>query len=176
MNSEAQQNRYAPPEAHVSDVVSADGDAAPASRGIRFGAAMIDGLISLAVALPVIIAAISAGVMADPMAAFDPAILFGVSGLISLVGCVALIAVTIVLVHRNGQTIGKKLVGIKVLRSDGSRASLGRIFWLRNVVNAIPSMIPFVGNFYGLVDHLFIFTEKRQCLHDKIADTIVVTA
>lgn len=176
MSSEAQQNRYAPPEAHVSDVASAEGDTTPASRAIRFGAAMIDGVISIAVALPVIIAAFSAGAMTNPAAVFDPAILFGVSGLISLVGCIALIVVTIVLVHRNGQTIGKKLVGVKVVRSDGSRASLGRIFWLRNVVNAIPGMIPLVGNFYVLVDHLFIFTEKRQCLHDKIADTIVVTA
>lgn len=176
MSSEAQQNRYAPPEAHVSDVASGEGDAAPASRAVRFGAAIIDGLISTAVALPVIIAAFSAGAMADPTAVFDPAVLFGVSGLISLVAGVALIVVTIMLVHRNGQTIGKKLVGIKVVRSDGSRASLGRIFWLRNVVNTIPSLIPLVGNFYVLVDHLFIFTEKRQCLHDKIADTIVVTA
>ena len=80
------------------------------------------------------------------------------------------------LVKRNGQTIGKKLAGIKVVRSDGSKASLGRIFWLRNIVNAIPSAIPFLGSLYGLVDHLFIFGDKRQCLHDKIADTVVVTA
>ena len=78
--------------------------------------------------------------------------------------------------HKNGQTIGKKLLSIKVVRSDGSRASLARIFWLRNIVNAIPGAIPLLGNLYVLADHLFIFGEKRQCLHDKIADTIVVRA
>jgi uncharacterized RDD family membrane protein YckC len=67
-------------------------------------------------------------------------------------------------------------VGIKVVRSDRSHASLGRIFWLRNVVNWIPSAIPYLGNIYGLVDALFIFSESRQCVHDKIADTIVVKA
>jgi uncharacterized RDD family membrane protein YckC len=79
-------------------------------------------------------------------------------------------------VHKNGQTIGKRIVGIKVVRTDFSRATLGRIFWLRNVVNAIPGAIPYVGNVYGLVDHLFIFGESRQCVHDKIADTVVVKA
>ena len=44
--------------------------------------------------------------------------------------------------------------------------------WLRNVANIALGLIPF----YGLVDPLFIFGEQRQCLHDKIADTIVVKA
>ena len=58
------------------------------------------------------------------------------------------------------------------MRRDGSPASLGRIFWLRNVVNTILGIIPL----YGIIDVLFIFGEARQCLHDKIADTIVVKA
>jgi uncharacterized RDD family membrane protein YckC len=79
-------------------------------------------------------------------------------------------------VAANGQTIAKKLLGIKVVRSDGTRATVGRIFWLRNVVNTLISMIPLIGGLYALVDALFIFTERKQCLHDKIADTIVVNA
>jgi uncharacterized RDD family membrane protein YckC len=79
---------------------------------------------------------------------------------------------TILFVSRNGQSIGKKLLGIKVVRSDGSKASLGRIFLLRNVVNTLLGIIPL----YGLVDALLIFGEARQCVHDKIADTIVIKA
>ena len=90
------------------------------------------------------------------------------------------IIVTIVLVHRNAQTIGKKLVGIKVARKDGSRASLARIFWLRNVVNALVGMVllvvPFLGGFYSIIDSLMIFGEQRRCIHDYIADTIVIRA
>ena len=36
--------------------------------------------------------------------------------------------------------------------------------------------IPFIGVFYVLVDCLLIFRESHQCLHDNIADTIVVKA
>ena len=50
--------------------------------------------------------------------------------------------------------------------------TLGRLFWLRNVVNGALAIIPL----YGLIDVLFIFAEQRQCLHDKLADTIVVKA
>jgi uncharacterized RDD family membrane protein YckC len=171
MNAETQQNPYAPPQAEVSDIDEREAIVEPAGRGIRFGAAMIDGLCFIAIYAPILVA-----VGLNPAAITDPATFISIWGFISLVGLIALIVITVVLVQRNGQTIGKKLVGIKVVRSDGSRATLGRIFWLRNVVNAIPSAIPFVGNVYALVDHLFIFGDKRQCLHDKIADTIVVTA
>ena len=79
---------------------------------------------------------------------------------------------TVAYVKANGQTIAKKWLGIKVVRADGSPATLGRIFWLRNFLNIVFSIIPL----YGIIDSLFIFGESRQCLHDKIADTIVVNA
>jgi uncharacterized RDD family membrane protein YckC len=75
-------------------------------------------------------------------------------------------------VVRNGQTIGKRLLEIKVVRSDGSRASLGRIFWLRNVVNGLLAFVPL----YGLIDLLLIFGARRWGIHDVIADTIIVRA
>jgi uncharacterized RDD family membrane protein YckC len=35
-------------------------------------------------------------------------------------------------------------------------------------------MIPVVGRLINLVDPLLIFGKERRCLHDLIADTIVV--
>ena len=52
------------------------------------------------------------------------------------------------------------------------RCRSGALFWLRNVVNGLLGIIPL----YGLIEVLFIFGEARQCLHDKLADTIVVKA
>lgn len=173
MNTTSQQaNPYAPPQAEVRDT-AAPNESELAGRGERLGAAIVDGIIGMVmIGAPLLI-----GADLDAMAAggfFNAFSSIGMS--LAGLGSVILLAVTAYLVHKNGQTIGKKIVGIKVVRSDFSRASLGRIFWLRNVVNAIPGAIPYIGNVYGLVDHLFIFGERRQCVHDKIADTVVVKA
>lgn len=166
-----QANPYAPPQAEVRDSAAHD-ETELAGRGARFAAAMLDSLVAGVAVVPVFLGAnFQALKDNDYMNAFS-----GVGLGIAVIALLALTGITIYLVHKNGQTVGKKMIGIKVVRSDFSPASLGRIFWLRNIVNAIPGMIPFVGNFYGLVDHLFIFSERRQCVHDKIADTIVVKA
>lgn len=165
-------NPYAPPQAEVRDAVAAEGTLELAGRGTRLGASMLDTLIWAVVVVPLFIGIdIEAARVGHYQNAFSP-IGIGVTVLLALV----MIAITTYLVHQNGQTPGKKVLGIKVVRSDFSRATLGRIFWLRNVVNLLPSLIPYVGNAYGLVDSLFIFNDRRQCVHDKIADTVVINA
>ena len=171
MNVDTQPNPYAPPEAPVSDFQETSDTYEMAGRGARLGAAILDTLIFSIVIIPV---AIATGF--DPIAMTEAATYLQLWGLLSIGLFLGLVAVTTVLVHRNGQTIGKYLLSIKVVRRDGSRATLGRIFWLRNVVNYIPSAIPVLGNFYGIIDSLFIFGARRQCIHDLIADTIVVNA
>jgi uncharacterized RDD family membrane protein YckC len=96
--------------------------------------------------------------------------------MVSLVGFIAWAAITTRLVWSNGQTIGKRALGIKVVRKDGSRASLARIFWLRNALNSVFSWLGYIGLVYQLIDPLLIFQESRQCLHDRIADTVVIKA
>jgi uncharacterized RDD family membrane protein YckC len=108
---------------------------------------------------------------------FDYAAFLASGGLLSMLpGAIILIAVTTWLVVRNGQTIGKKLLGIKVVRTSGAKAGLGRIFWLRNVIINVVGLIPIVGALVALADALLIFRESRKCLHDQIADTIVIKA
>ena len=157
------QNPYAAPSAVVDDVAP-EGEFVLADRGVRLGAAIIDGLL-------VVPASYVFGMMQITKTWPDPGLAIGV-GLYSMV----LLAVNLTLLYRSSQSIGKKLVGIKIVRKDGSRASLARIFWLRGVVNAIPGFIPGIRYFYGLVDALFIFGEPRRCIHDYIADTIVIKA
>lgn len=160
-------NPYAPPQATVRDIADPLAAFVPADRGARLGASILDAIIfMLMVYLPLGLAAIVGAGGGNR----DAAVLGGV--LLGLTGFVAWAWVTIVHVRRSGQSLGKKMVGVKVVRSNGEPVSLGRVFWLRNVVNGLISIIPL----YGIIDVLFIFGEARQCLHDKLADTIVVKA
>jgi uncharacterized RDD family membrane protein YckC len=173
-----QSNPYAPPTAKVEDAVDA-GESDQAGRGTRLGAVLLDGLVfAVAVYVPLFIGlgADLGRIAQNPGLIIESIPRLGVAGLVALCGLVAFAVANIVLVKRNGQTIGKKALGIKVVRADGSPASLGRIFWMRNIIGWVVSFIPIIGAIYGLVDLLFIFASSRQCLHDKIADTIVVNA
>jgi uncharacterized RDD family membrane protein YckC len=72
-----------------------------------------------------------------------------------------------------GQTIGKQLMKIKIVKND-SKDNGGFVpnVLLREIVNGILSFIPL----YALVDILFIFSAEERCIHDRIANTIVVSA
>jgi uncharacterized RDD family membrane protein YckC len=165
-------NPYAPPSAAVYDVADRSGQFVPADRGTRLGAQILDSLIAFVmVYVPFLI---GVAIMGPAEFATSDELTGAAMGAFALgvLGLIAWMYLTVLYVNRNGQSIAKRMLGIKVVRSDGSRASLARIFWLRNVVNIIISVIPL----YGIVDSLFIFSESRQCIHDKIADTIVVNA
>jgi uncharacterized RDD family membrane protein YckC len=173
-------NAYAPPKANVADV-SLGEELTLASRLARLGAALLDGIIVAAlVYTPLVVTGALGVAMANALKSGNPyafwSVFFTGAGGVSILLFLIWAVITFRLVAANGQTIAKKLIGIKVVRSDGSKASVSRIFWLRNVVNGLISAIPIVGSLYALIDILFIFTERRQCLHDKIADTIVVDA
>ena len=174
-------NNYAPPHSVVADIPSTDTPFEKATRLSRLGAVLIDGLIFTIPFIPSYVTAFSTmahtglrgyNYVAVWTAMAGAGILFYAALLINLV----LIVITTVLVYRNAQTIGKKLVGIKVARTDGSRATLARIFWLRYLVNSLIMWVPFFGSFYFLIDSLMIFGEQRRCCHDYIADTIVIRA
>jgi uncharacterized RDD family membrane protein YckC len=168
-----QDNFYAPPRASVADVVSSE-PFELASRGSRLGAAMLDGICFLIPLVPVIMLWVAVFMRranaAQEARSLGPFMALG--GLLVL----GVVIYDLVLLYRNGQTIGKKLCGIKIVRTNGARASLARIFWLRGFVNGLPGAIPLIGRFYALVDILFIFGNARRCVHDYIADTIVVKA
>ena len=174
-------NNYAPPQSVVADISSSDAPFEKATRLSRLGAVLLDALIFGIPFIPSYSAAFRTIVPGRSSAqnyfAFWTAMAnsgpwFYVGSLINLV----LIVITVMLVYKNGQTIGKKILGIKVARTDGSRASLARIFWLRNVLNIVITMVPFFGAFYSLVDTCMIFGGQRRCCHDYIADTIVIRA
>jgi uncharacterized RDD family membrane protein YckC len=64
-------------------------------------------------------------------------------------------------------TLGKHLVGIQVSDPMGRRISF-RAALVRNGLKFVSSVLLCIGFFFAL------FTEKRQTLHDLLADTLVV--
>lgn len=182
-------NPFAPPRAHVEDQFTAPSEMITATRMSRFLAFLVDLSPGLVIA---VIGGITAAVMMPGMLKgdFNPR----VSGFATLAVLFVLIlgvsigwmVWNIVLLYRYGQTLGKKVLGIRVVRMDGSRVSFARFFFLRwmaiavigGVVGGVGGAMHFrfAGNIVTLVDYLMIFGAARRCLHDLIADTRVVTA
>jgi uncharacterized RDD family membrane protein YckC len=169
MSTDADTNRFAPPTAEVADV-SVSGHPELAGRGMRLLSVLIDGLIQGGIYWAITLVAFRS--LSPKGGGMGVGMIIGQV----LLGFVIFIALQAYLLHTEGQTIGKKLLGLRIVRSDGSRATIGRLLGLRYLVGWIVVMIPFIGAIYALVDCLLIFRESRQCLHDNIADTIVVKA
>ncbi len=159
--------RFAPPQARVAE--APDTEQRPGSRGGRLGAALIDGLLQF-----------GAIFLLARVSPWNPFVLAssGVGGMFAMqgVGLVLFIVLHGYLLVRHGQTIGKRLLGLRVVRPDGQAVGIGRLIGLRYGAGFLISAIPAVGMFYPLLDALLIFGRQRRCIHDWIADTIVIRA
>jgi uncharacterized RDD family membrane protein YckC len=88
---------------------------------------------------------------------------------------VGFVAYQLFLLTTEGQTIGKKAMGLRiVLVKDLSNGGFVTNVLLRGGVGWVISMVPVVGMAYGLGDPLCIFRDDRRCLHDHIAGTCVI--
>ena len=139
-----------------------------ASRGRRLMAVLVDGLVSMLLAIPGVIVVI--GTSFNDSEELDPL------GIILIV--LAMILLTIVqavLISKRGQSIGKIALGIRIAHSvDGSNPGFLKGFLIRTLVPQIIYQIPFLGFLFLLVDSCFIFSEQRQCIHDLMAETVVL--
>ena len=79
-------------------------------------------------------------------------------------------------VANTGQTLGKKWMGIKVVKLDGSPVNFVSAVLLREWVLSLAGLIPGIGRVIGLVDAVMIFGKDRRCMHDQIAGTKVILA
>jgi uncharacterized RDD family membrane protein YckC len=162
-------NPYAAPKAAVGDVQSAEPELA--TRWQRFWAAFVDGIVITAA---ILIAGLAVGLSTG--AAVQPAS-FGQMGVPVGIALAVVALINLWMLSRYRATIGKKALKIKMVRKDGSDAGLGRLIFLRGlpqwIVSGLGNVVPLVG-ILSLVDILFIFGKGRRCVHDYIADTIVV--
>lgn len=135
-----------------------------AGLGARFAGALVDGLAMMALAIPGFIMLASANGSPD-----EAVMLLGIGA--------PILVVTIVqwyLIATSGQSIGKKLLGTKIIKMDGSDVDFVSGVILRSWVTGALAQIPIAGGIIGLVDALMIFGDERRTLHDRIAGTQVI--
>lgn len=151
----------------------------PADRGKRLVAKILDGVAIMALFMIVglfgMMFGVGAGAFGNNGEFSETGFAMVYGGIVIVAGLVYLVP-TWMLLSANGQTIGKKLMRIKIVRTDGSPASPGRITGMRWFLPSVLGNVPYVGGVFGLADCLFIFRDDRRCIHDMMADTVVVSA
>ena len=173
-------NPYAPPETESSIPAPESGDAL-AGRGARLGASIVDGLVQAIVLLPLMwFTGYFSRAMEKAMAQAEAggASVIELSPepyLWALAGVVIFIVINWVFLQ-NGQTVGKRLLGIKIVRKDGSPIAATRIITHRFLPVQVAALVPVIGPFLVLVDCLLIFRKDKNTLHDDIAGTKVIQA
>ncbi|MEU3194230.1 RDD family protein [Streptomyces sp. NPDC006992] len=157
-------NPYGGPEGAADPLA---GMAPLASRGKRLVARIIDALL-VAIPIGIIAGVVEGGYSTDTGIDYWPQlsytlVYFLYEGL---------------MLTNSGQTVGKKLMRVRVAMLQNGAVPAGSPGWLRAAVYQIPPLVPCVGSLFWLVNVLFCTWDKpyQQCLHDKAARTVVVAA
>ncbi len=154
-----------------------------AGRGTRLGAAVIDRMLATIVALPgvammwpVFLQLITAGMRGeqpDLEAMSTGSFILGM--MLAGAGWLALFIVQIYLISTRGQSLGKRMLGVRIVKyADNANPGFLHGWLLRNFVPGVIGAVPYIGLLFVLVDLCFIFGEERRCVHDYIAGTKVV--
>jgi uncharacterized RDD family membrane protein YckC len=173
-----ERNPYAPPQAEVRDAPAAPPTKGPlATRTLRLAGAIVDSVASAAFVVPFLL------FTGDWTAAISGELSYGT---ISLVGFASFTAMHGYLLATRGQTIGKWLVGTRIVRAGNDEVpTLARTLGLRYGMLALgPTatfsvlvlnpVISYAFIVVALLDIALIFRRDRRCLHDLIAGTKVV--
>lgn len=161
-------NPYAAPSAEL-ELAPDESTIELATRFSRFLGAVVDGVIGAIVAVPFFI-------LVGPTFGFEfgqqPGMTFNI--LATIYGFILFALIQSYFLKANGQTIGKKLTGIKIVSTQHADVSVGEILGMRYLPISLITMLPIVGQILPLVDALFIFKKDRRCIHDMIAGTCVI--
>ncbi len=140
-----------------------------ATRWQRLGASMIDALCILPVTIPVMY---FTGGFEGISEGLEPSAIY--TFIVGLLGLLVFTTLNYKLLISNGQTIGKKVIGIKIVDLDGELPLAKSHIVKRYAFFYLPSYIPVIGQFISTINILFVFSKSKRCLHDRIAGTRVV--
>ena len=147
-----------------------------AGRGARFGAYLVDVVVSTIVFLVII--GFGWWITFDDLAQFGTQPSTTDILRVASLYVVVFMAINGYLLVTRGQTVGKLMLGIRIVdsASDGD-VSAAKVVGLRYIIFFGLQTIPVFGmrELVGLLDALFIFRDDRRCLHDLLAGTKVVS-
>lgn len=166
-------NIYSPPGSDLegaSEKLEASGiDRNLASRWARFGAYFIDSIILI---LPYVAIYSLTDYWEE---ALNEGISIAEQSLYFLMGFAQYLLVNGYLLHSRGQTVGKWVLGIKIVSANSNNIlPLWKVFFVRYVPFSIVAMLPFVGLFLAIINDLFIFRKDKRCIHDHLAGSKVI--
>lgn len=80
------------------------------------------------------------------------------------------------LLSQQQQTIGKKVMKLRVVSAAHGGRPTDNELWARAAVYGLPQAVPCIGTLFELVNVLSLLWDKplQQCFHDKAAKTLVV--
>lgn len=131
----------------------------------RIASALIDGLVLLLAALPILVLA---GVSGELDATEDGSIQGGLFTALAYLAGFSAGVYNLVRQGRTGQTLGKSAVGTRLLKdADGTPVGAGRSI-LRYVLHLVDQIPLYLGYLWPLWDR------KKQTFADKIMSTVVV--
>ena len=173
-NSGEDQSNYETP-ATTSEEAGTPSGPELAGRGRRLGAYIIDtiiaGIVLVAVAYfnPGPLGITMLDIMRDPMTQ-------QMSTAGSIWFLIIFMAINSYLLVTKGQTLGKRMLGIRIVDAASNGAATAvKLLGLRYVLVLLVMAIPMIGQLLGLADALFIFRSDRRCVHDLLAGTKVVS-
>mgnify|MGYP003387710542 FL=1 len=94
--------------------------------------------------------------------------------LAALIGAIVFAIYQYYLLSTISQTLGKKYMNIIIVKKDRSYGGFVTNVVLREWIIGIIGLFPLIGWLVKIVDMLFIFRNDRRCIHDMIANTMVI--
>jgi uncharacterized RDD family membrane protein YckC len=151
--------------------VTQPGEMVYAGFWIRFAAKFIDGVFLWIINMIIGVggAALIGALLATQQGGDGAALAFvAIQVFVQVAGILAALAYSIFFIRKWDATPGKRILGLKVLRADGSSLSKGRIVG-RYFAEWISGIILLIGYLMAAFDK-----EERRALHDRICDTRVI--
>jgi uncharacterized RDD family membrane protein YckC len=165
-------NPYASPNATVVDTRPEQGQPELASFGLRLLGVIIDTVIMLMIMVPIMFATGFINID-EMMKGIQPPLMSRIW--MAFAGFGVFLLVQGYFLYTSGQTIGKKILGTRIVNADNEKPEFFKLIGLRYATVHFISQIPCLGAVFGIANALCIFMgDERKCLHDRFAGTKVI--